>query len=242
MTIFDPQFQITRNEKRLLLLLEKLLLEECEEIDRNNIDNDSVALSDAEAMELSERIEEQISQQEFWRRASFVEMLAKGDTASAREPYLAGRTRQGKTRALATMQYEDFLVRLGIGNRRYTNTSRMPFEHFLRMEQLLFSKLGITPKGVQLLSRFLNLKRDEIELARTGGGEHEASKILPHLRSLTPNFLQHQSIAEMVMRRDKLAGALTLFANMTVIFTTRDWSATGTMSTMAGAIGLVGGN
>lgn len=38
---------------------------------------------------------------------------------------------------------------------------------------------------------------------------------------------------------NRIAGSLILFVDMGVMFATRDWSVAGTMSAMAGAIGMV---
>jgi hypothetical protein len=58
-------------------------------------------------------------------------------------------------------------------------------------------------------------------------------------KALRPRNTETQRDTNLLLTTNQIAGALILFVDMGVMFATRDWSVAGTMSAMAGAIGMV---
>ena len=113
MAIQSPNDSFSANDKRLIALLERLLLESEEETPSTNLRRGEVPLTDAEAHELVTRIDATLESQEFWQAAHLIELLSKGSREAAREVYLAGRARHGFSRIMSSNHYHSFLVRLG---------------------------------------------------------------------------------------------------------------------------------
>lgn len=232
---------MSSNDKRLLLLLEQLLLEHNRPIENSNIDAQAVGLSDREAAELTARIDLLLESKDFWQKAHVVEALSRGDEAAAREPYLAGKSARGASRIMSSTHYANFLRRLGLPSPGTPNVIPMEFEHFVRMEMRLFSDLGLDPSVLRLLEQFLHTHRAEIEASRRGRNPLKSGALIAQLKDLRPKFDARGEPMVATFDRDRVAGALTLVANSSVMFGTRDWNVAGTISAMAGAVGLTFG-
>ncbi len=238
MPIQTPHPHLSQSDKRLILLLERLLAETERDGVRSNLDAGAVALTDAEAEELVSRIDRTLESKAFWQAAHLVELIARGDRDKAREVYLDGRARTGASRIMASSQYHAFLVRMGFERSYLPQLREMEFEYFVRMEKMLFLQLGIQPAIVDRLERFLWLQAGEVEAARQGKRPIPDGDLVRAVKSIRPSRPEHDTMGNLFWSANRVSGALVLFANMTVMFTTRDWSVTGTMSTMAGAVGL----
>lgn len=234
--ISQPAPQLTANDKRLLLLLEKLLSDGI--VANSNIDSRAVGLSDQEAVELQQRAGELLESKAFWQKAHLIEALSRGDTHAAREPYLAGRSSRGASRIMSTTHYLNFLRRLGLPSPGSPEVIPMDFEHFIRMEVRLFRELGISPRIVYLLEQFLRTHESDISASRSGTNPLTSGSLVGQLKRLLPRFDTRGEPTTTLYDRDRVAGALTLVANSSVIFGTRDWNVAGTISAMAGAVGL----
>ncbi len=234
--ISQPAPHLSANEKRLLLLLEKLLSDG--NAASSNIDRQAVGLSDQEAAELQQRVGELLESKAFWQKAHLIEALSRGDTQAAREPYLAGRSSRGASRIMSTTHYLNFLRRLGLPSPGSPDVGPMDFEHFIRMEVRLFRELEISDEIVHLLERFLRAHEREINASRSGTNQLPSGSLVGHLKRLLPRFDERGEPTTTLYDRDRISGALTLVANSSVIFGTRDWNVAGTISAMAGAVGL----
>lgn len=239
MTIQGPSVVFSENDKRLMQLLAQLLAD-CETPASTNAPRGTSPLSDAEALELAKRVESALESQEFWQASRLIETISGGDREAAREVYLSGRARHGFSRIMSSSHYNSFLARLGFEASVHRPFAyEMEYEHFVRMEAKLFGRLGVNPDVVKLLERFLWSRAGAVDLARKGKNRIEDGLIIKALKSIRPERDAGGHVVGGVWTANRIAGALTLFANMTVMFTTRDWSVTGTMSTMAGSIGLL---
>jgi hypothetical protein len=238
MAIQGPNVAFSVEDKRLIRLLEKLLLESCR-VPGNNSPSGSTTLSDTEALELVARIDAALESKEFWQTAQLIEMIGRGDREGAREVYLSARARHGFSRVMSSSHYHSFLVRLGFERSYLPTVGEMDYEHFVRMERRLWLQLGVQQEVVNLLERFLWSHTSEVEASRRGKHPIEDGRLIKALRAVRPKVDLRGNSAEGPWTTNRIAGALTLFSNMTVMFTTRDWSVTGTMSALCGSIGLI---
>lgn len=239
--IVPPEGTYSRNDIKLIELLDRCL---SDVPDGSRPTNSLFAahVTETEIEIMLNLVERKIEDKEFLLASALIDAVSNRRQDQIRELYLSGRVRRGKSRALASKQNAEFLARLGIHlspQRWYVPTDTMSFEHFLRMERRAFQDRGISPKVADLALRFISLNSEEIEGVREGR------------RRLSENFLQaaflmaKSSISRMRLERDnmadaqQLAGLLIVVVNIGVLYTTRDWSVTGTLSTIAGGLGAM---
>ncbi|HWE98883.1 MAG TPA: hypothetical protein VG248_03720 [Caulobacteraceae bacterium] len=216
----------------------KLLLEALRQHDRqSNLSSDDVALTDGEAAELLSLLEALISDRFFQTASRFVEgmTLGRAGADSFREIYLAERRRTGRLRVMASRQWAEFLDRLGLTQHYEIAARPMSFSIYLKLEQQLLREAGINPRIIALVVRFMSQYQSTIERVRTGKRSIPAGTIVGHFRQLIVEVRgDAHGNREVAVR--KLVGAISLVADLGVIFTTRDWSVAGTISAMAGAV------
>jgi hypothetical protein len=220
----------------------RLLLEQMEPVGRaSNRGAGIVILTDAEANELVGKLEALVESREFLEASYFVEAVTHStpqELQRAREIYLAALKRGGRSRILASRRWSDFLVRLGVERRDTFVTGVKPMvAYFERMERTLLSATDIDPRVIGLITRFISTRTRELEEMRRGQtslphGSIRRLVIAPVLRWRD----QHRDSQDRQVTTTKVAGALTVVADLSVLFSTRDWSVTGTLSTMAGAL------
>jgi hypothetical protein len=114
----------------------------------------------------------------------------------------------------------------------------MEFDHFVRMEVQVFSELNLSPDVVALLERFIRIHEAQINSSRSGHYPLKSGALVARMKALRPTFSAFGEPVTTTISRDRVAGALTLIANSSVMFGTRDWNVAGTISAMAGAVGL----
>ena len=195
---------------------------------------DAVALSDAEASELARLLNELVGSKDFQDASFFVEGMTipgQREVRELREIYLSGRKRGGRSRALGSIRWYEFQARLGIvkdADRR-TGTEPMNFMYFLEMERRLLGLSGLHPHVIPIILKLVAAQHQSIEAVRQG------HKWLPH------GTIKNLVLAPFSCREEhniptaQLAAAITVVADISVLFTTRDWGVTGTISTIAGA-------
>src|SRR5690606_18288098 len=117
MTIYAPTPILTASEKRLLHLILHLLLESAWKASpQSNLLGDEIALSPSESKELLRLLRELFDSKEFQESLFFVEAIASrraGD--AAKRIFLNRRKEIGKSRALSSIRWAEFLHRMGIG-------------------------------------------------------------------------------------------------------------------------------
>ena len=118
----------------------------------------------------------------------------------------------------------------------------MPFSHFLDMERVLFRNLQF-PATVR--NYILDLIREQQQAVSQVRGEkltvpsHVTKGFFSGLVQKVGELATYYQPQSLLQKAD-LASAATVISNVSVLFTTRDWSVTGTLSCFSGAmIGLV---
>ena len=239
MPALDPEIQFSKQDKDLLRLLARIVLEhETRPLGISNLPRGRAALSDSDAVELINLLTLFAQSQSFIEAAWFVEGLSKGtDTSELREMYLSRRARRGRSRALASTHWREFLTRLGITQYRdFQMPGQLPFEQFLRLENRLLRDTGINPQVVEVVLRTIRGERDRIAEMWVGGAPIPDGEIRSSLVRLTRALEDRDgrpTNREVDVRR--AVGAIALISDVSVLFTTRDWSVAGTLSTMFSA-------
>ncbi len=247
MAIYEPDIHFSKNDKKLLLLLSNFLLEKIEGNEKSNLSKNFIALSDSEAKELTSLLEKLINTKEFIETSYFIEIMSSMGLATeknAREIYLSARKRRGRSRAMASHHWAKYLSRLGIKFKHPPHYQQNPLkpnlydvhpeemlspDQFYKMEKRLFEKAGIHPKVINVLLMLLEKKAENIIVYRKPLGLEKGS-----LKKIYTTLLKEIRARNAISKVNTCA-ALTLVANMSVLFTTRDWNAIGTISCMGGA-------
>lgn len=242
MAIYSPHPDLTENDKRLLSLMAKLLLEQLDApAQGSNLPPGMITLTDKEAEELMMRLEQLVNSREFLEKSYFTESLtqkAERERANAREIYLSARVRFGRSRVLASRQWLEFQMRLGTNTSAtwFTPVRPMNHEHFMKMERKLLGAAGLHPRVVELLLKLIDSQRGELEQLRFGQKSLELGSIKRLV--ITPFkrwWEQSKPLHDRQISTTRIAAAMTVVADMSVMLTTRDWGVAGTLSTMAGA-------
>lgn len=207
-----------------------------------------VALSSQEARELLRLLEQFVTSRNFIEGSHLTEGLF-GDNSlydgSLRNLYLAGRQRIGKSRAVATVQWENFLGRLGLWTNGRGNPNAwyrasvepMTFEHFTRMERKLADATNLHPRVKAIIMAFTESRANFIESVRFG-----KKKLVPGSISEPPKDLLAElkfGASDLVglppMKTSKLVSIMVIVMDTSALYTTRDWSVTSVLSTIAGS-------
>ncbi len=220
----------------------RLLLERLDTLpSQSNLSGDQIALSDIEAEELLQLLEQLVSSGEFKRACHFVEELTapQQNFRPLREIYLSARKQLGRSRAVASFHWSDFLTRLGIRapDAWYVRSTPMSLDHFHGMERKLLLSAQLNPRVVNFVLKVVAAQDAGLEAIRAGnralvrGAVRNAIELpLSKLRKM------HGKVMDQDMSATSIAHAMTVICNSSVLFTTRDWSVTGALSTMAGAL------
>jgi hypothetical protein len=243
-SIYNPRVTSDEDRVRMVQLLSRLL-EERLLANNRNLPIDGVALSESENREIRRLVQSISSDRSFFVAVAFVDGLLgskKLTEEQLREIYLSERKRRGYSRALASGTWYDFRTRLGGPSGSLSTylrgARRMPFEHFLKMEDRLLSVLGVGSPVRVLVVSVVNSHRQRIEKLRDQifSGSDPEKEPLEHL---VQELLKQLDERRDMLSTNQIAGLATLIANTTVLFSTRDWSVAGTMSTMAGGLALL---
>jgi hypothetical protein len=249
LAIYDPELFLSRDDRELLRLLANLLLS-CEESDvSRNLPAGEVPLSYSETRTLLELLEQFVTSKKFQEGSYFIEKLfgsANLYDKELRDIYLGWRRRYGKSRAVATIQWENFLGRLGVwttdrGNPNLwyrASASPMPLEHFFRMERRLATSAGLHPRVRALILDFLRAREVALEAMRRGEAALRQGQVREPPTKLLTRLMREESGPTGVapISTSKLTGILTIVMDFATLFTTRDWSVTSVLSATAGAL------
>lgn len=251
MAIYSPPYQFSPTEKALLHLLAHLLTSSPIPNYCGNLGDDELLLSDADAHELYQLISTLIQSPKLVASSTFVDSVF-GETPNlslARKIYLDWRARYGRTRVAATAQWEDFLARVGLAQRPATNprvwfrssARKMDFEHFVRMEKILAESAGLSRQAGELVIHYVTSRRELIERIREGEERlpnRSTFQIGEQLKTgLAPR--EGNPIGRPPVSAQRLSAMMTLVLDFSTLFTTRDWSVTGFISTIAAALPTV---
>lgn len=245
MAIYEAEPIFSRHEKRLLILLSKLMLEFLERNSLTNMPTDEVLLTDDEARELAELLDQLINSKEFAEKAYFVEAATHKNflyDRTAREIYLARRKQRGRSRAMASTHWNRFVDRLQPGRAFIpgSHSGLMSFDYFLNMEKKLFESIQLDARIVNHVIRQIKETQSNVDNARSGKSPFENGFIQSALRRIIKrdNSKKNVSPSEHRVAVDRISAVLTIISNSSVLFSTRDWGVAGTISTMSGSLSL----
>lgn len=247
MALYPPTPVYSETDKRLLMLLAKLLLE-CINSDSmgSNLPSNMVTLTDSEADELASSLEKLVNSRDFMETCYFVEGLTLQGTRNdpgIREIYLSARKRRGRSRAMASMHWSEFLVRLGLYKKApwSVRCTPMDIEYFQRMEERLLAASGLHPKVVKLIMGVIDSQTPGLEEIREGNRSLKRGTVKPLVADPIFRWREHRrEPLDLNISKKNVVAAITIVADASVLFTTRDWSVTGTLSTMAAALAAIG--
>jgi hypothetical protein len=243
MPVYPPTPEFSAADKRLLLLMSKLALESlAHHAAGRNLPSDRVSLTNDEAAELVASLEQFVNSREFLEAASFVEGITSPDPHEekrTREIYLSVRKRKGRSRALASTHWAEFRIRLGMSNQGARNARAMPmeFDYFRHMERDLLLAAGIDPRVVDLADRLILKKRSELEQMRSGQlaiGRGNLKRTVAG--PIKDGRINGAGILDQGISTLRVLASIQIVTDISVLFTTRDWSVAGTLSTMSGAL------
>jgi hypothetical protein len=244
--IYEPQPKLSSTERALLLLLAQLVTGTAKT--QTNLPPDTTVLSEREANMLLSLLEEFSSSKKFIESAYFIERITQRDLrddSDVREIYLSWRKFYGRSRAMASTHWRDFLVRLGRdrGPHGYlSGESRSPYEmrysHFREMERLLLARSGVGDRVSAIVLSVVDKFETEVESARHGELQLERGSIskMPAIIMETIIFGMRCKVGSPILSSSQAAGLMTVLTDVSVLFTTRDWGVAGTISTIAGGL------
>ena len=240
MAIYAPHPLVSQLEKDLLILLAKLILTENGEACSDNVGEDGIILSDEQARKLCDLLTEYAQTKRFIRGASFAEMVASShrhEEDALRELYLSGLKEGGRARVLASRRWADFKARLGMAvTRLESDVRRMDPDHFVQMEVRLLRSLNVHPALEALVEDLVIRRTDIFERIERGDQVLELGQIR---RSLAHTIRKLSTRLDgIVVSKTQLIGISTVVSDVTVMFSTRDWSVAGTLSAIAGGLAM----
>lgn len=248
MPIRPPEITLSSDDRRLLVLLARLIASE-PIAQTNFLPDQEIVLSNAEASELIELLEEFASSKRFVDGSYFIEEMFSGagsEDPVTREIYLKWRKRNGRSRVMASSHWQEFLVRLGISNNHggylaggyVIQARRMTINKFLNMEKILLEGSSLNPRVCSLVLRLVTAQSTALESLRNGHTALPRGSLttLPKRIANEIEESRHSPIGVKPMSNQKIAGIMTIVIDMSSLFTTRDWNVVGTLSSMAGAL------
>lgn len=205
-----------------------------------------VLLSEQDARQLLELMESLLEDERFIRRLQYVKtMLETSGHELELERKLVRLTGKRPIAAGIGMTAENMRkrrVRIGVLRQsRERDPSPVTFQHFLKMEELLYNDLGVGPAVSELLLRVA--VQNEVALMALVRAVHDEKRVHPP-SSLSLGAIKRAFVSRLreahskEMPANKLIGLTTLVANGSVLFTTRDWDAIGVLSQLGAALAM----
>lgn len=240
--IYTPKPVVDSKRARLIQLLSQLLLEQLSQ-DNPNRPRKDVVLSEAERSELQTLIDDIRTDRSFFASLAFIDGLTGSNRMTSeqlRELYLSERRRRGFSRRFAASQWHQFLTRLGARAGDLSTlvraTRRMPLEHFEEMESRLLSYFKIPNEVRANLLRCISESREQLERIRADLSNFPYYFQFYNLKAETRKILNLLQEKRDSLSSKQVAGMTIVVVDTTALFTTRDWSVSGTLSTIAGAL------
>lgn len=247
MAIYQPNLILSQADREALLLLGQLALSTHPE--QSNLSIDEVPLSPSEAERLLYLLEEFISSRRFLEGSYFAEGVANGDGHTddrLKEIYLSWRTRTGRTRVASTYAWNEFVLRAGFNSSMnawmWPRSGRSPVRpmslaHFVQMERKLVNAVGLHPRVRGLILDFVEDGLPQLEVLR----ERKASISPGSIRNFVRSSVDALSVTVVgkegaPMSRRKIIALSTILMDTAALFVTRDWTATGVLSTLASTV------
>lgn len=247
MAIYSPRVFLSKDDRELVGLLAHLLAD-CDRVhNASNRSPQEAYLADSETLRLIDLLESFVESKKFREGVYFIESLVGDSNASrdsAKEIYLSWRRRHGRTRAVSTAQWENFIARLGIQREsRFslmyfrTNVLPMDFQYFLRMERKLANSASLSPRVRELVIAFVSAREAAIEKIRSGEMKIEKGSVSGPPKEIIENLKSSEkSLGPDPIPIDRITAVLTIVLDFSTLFTTRDWSVAGFVSTISAAV------
>jgi len=174
--------------------------------------------------------------QRFKNKTEFIEKIYSLESAHEKDCnaiYKFERRKNKKSSQMSSAKWSDLKRRLGINSFGIgDNPQSMSFEHFIKMESKLFKSLDLHPAVRNLVLKLIQNERDRIVELR----KRQVS-LRPGTASSPMTSIIITIERELTEKRNRihlptlnLASCLTLIADTGVMFTSRDWTTTGTIS------------
>lgn len=230
------EFHLNKKERQLIKLLIKLL----QKINKNNnanlnYSNDEIPLSDLETVLLIKLLTDYNETKETIQRAYFIRNILNSneDNQNLREIYLTIREKYGRPRMVPAVRWAEYRKRLGLSSHNPTKRKirTMPRDHFLQLEEKLFMNLDFPPEIINNLMYYITEEWHKFESFRKRDNSLFNKKNKTIILSILDKIqVSNEPIKEPFLSKINLSSLVTLIANGSVMFTTRDWSITGTIS------------
>ena len=239
MPIYDPEIHEPETARELLKLISSLFAEK-DGVSDHNQSSDLLSLSPKQQQRLIVLCNEFGRLPEF-RKAAFFVAGVSGDSIEQerlREMYLSERARRGRSRMASTSQWADFVTRMGLVNRwdRYfgiQGTKPMGYSHFREMEQRLLNIRHLSPKLRRQMLAQIDEQQNNLDRINSGRLRVSDDDIMSLPEKIENDAKDHH------IKKRRLSAFATVISDVGVLFTTRDWSVAGTLSTMVGAASLL---
>lgn len=240
MAIYSPDIRLNKNDLKLIKEISRLLAPHVDGFfsSAKDISGVEIILSHEEGVRMLEFIRNTMNEMEFQKKIEFTEKIyleTATDNQICKETYKFLRKRNNQSSVMVTGKWHDFLLRVGsVHGHRYTgaNARKMTFEHFIKMERKLLKNLDVHPAVINTLIELIELEEDYIDYIRSGREVFGIGKIRQSLSNTVGHLSARVSGNKNIINLSALnmISILGITANAGVMITTRDWSATGTIS------------
>lgn len=245
MPIYEPEVTLSATDRELIELLGQLIL--ADHGLSNNVPGASVPLSTGEAKRLLILLEAFVESKYFREASYFIEGIANGEAWSdgnLREIYLSRRKHKGRSRAMSSRHWNEFVLRAGFNSsenaRIYAGAPSqapvrpMPLDHFIRMERRLTKSAEIHPRVADLVLQLVSEVRPEITKLREGKAPLANGFVWSRARKLADKISSVViGLEKRPVSKFELVAITTTVLDVSAMFTTRDWTAVGVLSNLA---------
>lgn len=231
MGIHKPPYHLSHDDKKLLFLLAQLILEEHE---CDNLSQEYVPLSNEESEELLHFLNLYMASRSFFEAREYIKLVSNIDKSndSIIRKFHSKIMRQRKPNIVITHhRWYELKARMGFKeNHHFFGSEIKPMEvsYFLKMEERLFNECGLDPRVIDIL---MSLAKQSVVKLKV------VDEIIENPTDMKQPFLS--SVKEIedgnFISRINLSRLAFLVTNVSVLFTTRDWEATGISSVIMGS-------
>ena len=240
MAIYSPDIRLSKNDLKLIKEISRLLAPHLDGFFSSvkDISGVEIILSHEEGVRILKFIRNTMNEVEFQKKIEFTEKIyseTATDNQICKETYKFLRKRNNQSSVMVTGKWHDFLLRVGsMHGHRYTgaNARKMTFEHFIKMERKLLKNLDVHPVVISTLIELMELEEEYIDYVRSGREAVGIGKVTQSLSNTVEHLSERVSGNKNMINLPALnmVSILGITANAGVMITTRDWSATGTIS------------
>lgn len=237
MSIQPPSIHLSKNDRKLLAFIARILVEPASDAGHRNIPDTHIALSDEDAEKLIHLLDALLNSPDFIQSCNFIQGMSHLKITNERDTrfvYTTGLRRKSKSTTVIYHSWYELQARLGLrGHYLAKNVRTMDDEYFFDMEEHLFENLDLDPRVISLL---MKLGKERMHIIRQFQMRRYGAVDI----SESAKRLQYEVKKKGLASRVDLSAVAFVISNSSVLFTTRDWSAAGVFSCMIGhAVGAV---